>query len=523
MMHAQLDFKKGIVASAIAVATALFPTQSASYSPGAIDGTFCGKVVEKGTHPLLTRKSVELYETLYPQYTFTEEEKLLLEKGAIEEDSPEFCFIRSFNHFTEMGTGKGIWSFPSSQQWGQSAEKQLGDIPFDAMPQGIRQFYQVLVAQKTKGKYPYGDNSWQRVVTEKNLESLGHVLHLLQDATAPAHVRNDAHPGPIWLITLEDFNIHSYVHGDSFESWAEDNSKLALLTPSTITNYKTIDDIFKDVVQKTGENFFSDDTMGNYDAPAVADLAAKKEGKRTYYYHTIEGVEVPIARKSFLTAFMDERKIPHKPHYVLDTKVLEAQWEIQGTRAIEIGAAAIKLYVENVADKCVTHASKVCEGNNVYWQDSCGKLENVFDSCNSNESCVNGMCIEKLSQPFQDLGDGTIKDMINNRIWQKGSVSNKNWTEAVNYCNNLSLGGDNNWELPTTLILLEIINYKGKENCNFYPEFQGNCGMYWTDSKNDPDGCNGSTEVVIHFENNISDYFSCYSINAKMEVRCVKN
>src|SRR3989344_3905144 len=129
MMRVQLDFKKGIVASAIAVATALFPTPSASYSPGAIDGTFCGKVVEKGTHPLLTRKSVELYEKLYPQHTFTEEDKLLLEKGAIEEDSPEFCFARSFNHFTEMGTGKGIWGFPSSQQWSQSAEKQQGDIP----------------------------------------------------------------------------------------------------------------------------------------------------------------------------------------------------------------------------------------------------------------------------------------------------------------------------------------------------------------------------------------------------------
>jgi len=562
-----MDFKKGIVASAVAIATALFPVSGASYSPGKVDGEYCGNVIEKGTHPLLARKSVELYEQKNGP-TFTTEQKLLIEKGAIEEDSPEFCYMRSFNHFTEVGTGNGLWGFNSSQQWSQSPEDQLGDIPFHLMPLVVQQWYKGLAwLNDIDGTYPYGNHTWQRAISEKNLESLGHILHLLQDVTLPAHVRNDAHPGIIKLGKLEEANIHSILRGDSYESWSEDNSKLALLSSSNIPVYKTLDEIFDDVVKMTGNNFFSDDTIGNYPLPAVSKLVTKKEGKRTYYYNTIEGVEVPIARKSLLSAFMDKTIVTHKPHYVFDNKVLEAQWKIQGTRAIEIGAAAIALYVASIADKCVTHASKGCDsGNkNVYWQDSCGKLEEIAESCNSNQSCekgscvvdatkcipfsvkkcvdndiywvdscgnfeglmkscginqicTNGLCVNKNESngQFIDVGNGTVKDTKTGYVWQKQTISGKNYSEAIKYCQALVLGGSDNWNLPgySTLITLrtEVGSY-----CKLNSIFKGACDNYWVG-----DSCAIDEAEKINFITD-SEYSisSCNSVYNFANVLCV--
>ncbi len=572
MVHVQsADFKNRIVASAIAAATALVPTPAYSYSPGVINGTFCGPVIEKGTHPLLTRKSVELYNTLHPEHAFTNQEKALMEKGAIEEDSPEFCFVRSFNHFTEMGTGKGIWGFPSSQQWAQSADKQAGSIPFDAMPFGIKQFYQVLVKEKTSGKYPYGNHSWQRAVQDKNLESLGHTLHLIQDATAPAHVRNDAHPGPGgWLLTVEDFDVHSYVHGDSYESWTEDNSKLALLTPKNIPAYTSLDDIFNAVVLFSGSHFFSDDTIGDYSTPAIADLTPVKEGKKTYYYRTIEGEKVPIARKSLLSALMDrtdmsltKAKFQHKPHYVLDNKVLEAQWKIQGTTAVEMGAAIIALYVKETSGSgCSSHSSKVCSGNTVYWKDSCGKLEEVVkqcltsqtcensqcvdtkptctpqysktcsngdvywqdscgklgdvaEDCTSGEKCEGGACITQNSQ-FIDLGDGTVKDTKKGYIWKNSLYYPVYWASADKDCKGYSGG----WRLPTQEELKTLYDPFGNK-CMlpkvFYSESSCSSNR-WTSDK--CSGEMGINYVALTFSKSLSP--NCLPSSDKCSFTCIK-
>gem|GEM_PF-4007763 len=391
--------------SLAALVTAVAPAGSEAYSPGRTASSWkfeaqsvvknligCGPIVKEGTHPLLTRKSIELYEKITGK-KFTTAEKNLMAKGAIQEDSPEFCYARSMNHFTEMGTHQGIWGFPSSQEWAQSTKAQSGMMPVDNLPFGIKQFYQWMVS-KLQGMYPEGNHSWERAVKEKNFESLGHVLHLVQDLTAPAHVRNDKHPGPVGL-NFEEANIHTYIHGDSYEGWAEDNSKLALLNPTKIPSYTSLDEIFNDVVQFTGENFYSDNSIGAYAKPAFNDLKEKKGMLLVYYYNTINGKEVPIARKSFLTTILNEVGKKNVQNYVLDGKVLEEQWKILGTRAVEMGAAVIALYVKETSGvQCGPHAAKMCSGNDVYWKDSCGKLEDKVQSCGTNQTCVDATCVD---------------------------------------------------------------------------------------------------------------------------------
>gem|GEM_PF-344371 len=61
---------------------------------------------------------------------------------------------------------------------------------------------------------------------------------------------------------------------------------------------------------------------------------------------------------------------------------------------------------------------------------------------------------------FIDNGDGTITDNATGLIWQKAD-SNKglNWEDALQYAENLSLGGHDDWRLPNAKELQSIVDY----------------------------------------------------------------
>ena len=163
---------------------------------------------------------------------------------------------------------------------------------------------------------------------------------------------------------------------------------------------------------------------------------------------------------------------------------------------MEYGAGALEiLRKQNSSGSCTSHASKVCNNGDVYWKDSCGKLEDVFDSCNSNESCVSGVC--KTNQPtcsshaskvcnngdvywrdscgnkegiaeqcflkqcykeeceYMDNNDGTIYHHFYNQgvkttlLWQKSAKNEINYINAEKYCASLNLANKTNWKIPS--------------------------------------------------------------------------
>ncbi|KAF2956245.1 DUF1566 domain-containing protein [Marinitoga sp. 38H-ov] len=60
---------------------------------------------------------------------------------------------------------------------------------------------------------------------------------------------------------------------------------------------------------------------------------------------------------------------------------------------------------------------------------------------------------------FIDNGDGTITDLNTGLIWQKTPPSTGiTWEEAYEYCENLELGGYDDWRLPTVKELFSIWN-----------------------------------------------------------------
>ena len=137
------------------------------------------------THKGLTRDILKFYEYYYPS-KFTEDEKISIEKGAVDEDSG----VRALNHFYDPVYNKGIAL--TSKEWAGNTQAQ-------AVTSGS---YLAGLGNATRGYFSSAtDYSWDRAIYEyahgdkkRGLESLGNILHLIEDATVPDHTRDDPHP-----------------------------------------------------------------------------------------------------------------------------------------------------------------------------------------------------------------------------------------------------------------------------------------------------------------------------------------
>ncbi len=61
---------------------------------------------------------------------------------------------------------------------------------------------------------------------------------------------------------------------------------------------------------------------------------------------------------------------------------------------------------------------------------------------------------------YQDRGDGTIYDEVTGLLWEaEPPASEGSWDDALNYCESLSLGGMDDWRLPTRIEITTVLDY----------------------------------------------------------------
>ncbi len=85
--------------------------------------------------------------------------------------------------------------------------------------------------------------------------------------------------------------------------------------------------------------------------------------------------------------------------------------------------------------------------------------------------CVSGETLESLD--FSDMGDGTIAESTTRLMWQKESGPALTFSDAEPYCNDLSLGGYEDWRLPEIWELTTLIDYGDSIpvfNSTFFPD-----------------------------------------------------
>jgi hypothetical protein len=131
---------------------------------------------------------------------------LIAEVGAVDED----FLTRPMHHFhnhTRTWNQAGLWLCPfafceSSIVWSQDQNQIIGGKHswYDAR----KSYYDALTATSAAER--------KRLYAEA-FTTLGHLIHLIQDAAVPAHTRDDAHLSFSWLFGLPD--------PDEFHYWAE--------------------------------------------------------------------------------------------------------------------------------------------------------------------------------------------------------------------------------------------------------------------------------------------------------------
>jgi hypothetical protein len=110
---------------------------------------------------------------------------------------------------------------------------------------------------------------------------------------------------------------------------------------------------------------------------------------------------------------------------------------------------------------------------------------------------------------FIDNGNGTVTDISTGLMWEKtSSWVSKNWENALNYCENLSLADYDDWRLPNRTELQSILDYSRSypaiDNAFFPNSGAGN--LYWTSTSNPREYTNNAWS--INFNTGEIDYYS---------------
>ena len=75
-----------------------------------------------------------------------------------------------------------------------------------------------------------------------------------------------------------------------------------------------------------------------------------------------------------------------------------------------------------------------------------------------------------------------VKDSVTNLMWQDSNNTSiqKSWIDAINYCENLTLGGYSDWRLPNIVELESIID-RNKINFALSSIFENvSFNLYWS-------------------------------------------
>ena len=98
-----------------------------------------------------------------------------------------------------------------------------------------------------------------------------------------------------------------------------------------------------------------------------------------------------------------------------------------------------------VNGECETNCGCKCSGKACGIQSGCD-----CGVCGGGEQCENSQCVPVTTPTWTDPSSGLE--------WQNPSAENKmNWSEAKQYCVNLSLGDHSDWHLPTIGELRSLI------------------------------------------------------------------
>jgi hypothetical protein len=245
---------------------------------------------EVNTHEQLTEKAIETVESHLNAYLIDQlglegglnaalpggtPRELMKQGSNFEDDIPRFL-----SHFHEPVSNSGLGHlFPSAIDWSlfPTGTQIIGG---SWSWNDAREYYYKALTSKSKAER---DEYWG-----KTFRALGQIMHLIQDAANPAHVRNDPHP---FNEGLHDYmarkHVASYAAAGVFIPDSSSLEQPGATRPEPFSNlfdrnmYNGQNPAATlganvGVTEFTNANFFSDDTIAGQNSPAPAHPAVSE-------------------------------------------------------------------------------------------------------------------------------------------------------------------------------------------------------------------------------------------------------
>ena len=227
---------------------------------------------DKTTHPALTDEVVDFY-NLFADRKIASEEKEWIIQGVADEDTPP----RWINHFYDPINKEG-WKGENTGVWPKSVVRSLSDVLLSSNePVSSLDWMHDQRLQKKYERYK-GNRTWERAIYEylngnekEAFYTLGFVLHLMEDATVPAHTRNDTHAHELRIVTGD--------YGSPYEEYNKRYTRENLRIARKLkeqggkpnTAIVSVDEFLVALAEYSNKYFFSKDTINDkkYEYPKI--------------------------------------------------------------------------------------------------------------------------------------------------------------------------------------------------------------------------------------------------------------
>lgn len=282
------------------------------------------------THPYLTELTIGFYNEWYDTDISPENARRIIQGSRLEDISP-----RWMNHYYDPTTGNG-WQ---GERMGTLTPGQAlsiaraGALPLGANPVSSLEWMHARLLQLNYYGMYGGDRTWRQALdyaVDGNMpeayKTLGHILHVIQDMSVPAHVRADAHTG-----------LHDDPQ-DPFEVFAANNPlvlRSAVENAAKTFSCNSPDDCLKQMAKYANENFVSIETLDAYPKPVL-----HKEldpDRNRIVFTNIDGARINLGKV-----------VGRNNIFKMPDEYLSVHWSLLAPRAIIAGAETIRAFHEAI-------------------------------------------------------------------------------------------------------------------------------------------------------------------------------
>jgi Protein of unknown function (DUF1566) len=310
------------------------------------------------THPVLTLKIIELFKNRYG-IELSANQKSEIIWGSIEEDwdvkgsSINICYA-DVGMDAQIDKTDEIWTHNRTANH-FIGYKDNNYIPLTGFIDNISYFCDGKNASLLNwAKNDFENNySYSALTTQYRRDALlgwrtiGHLLHLLEDCTSPAHVRNDPH-----IINPDNYEVYLKNQTPSGHERLMQTSD----TPPVI-NFNDFDKFFKDLSDFTRSHYFSDESIFSLSEVPVEE--GDNPNKKDPFFYNKRGKKIAWKDLRFLVMYKtyglnplntdDEAYNMAKQKYArINDDVVRDSFSDLSTNAIGYGAGLLKLCYDSL-------------------------------------------------------------------------------------------------------------------------------------------------------------------------------